>query len=212
MSYNAFMDLKEILDFLRENLQKLVISAFFGILLGGMVFALLPIKYLSSGTLFVGRKISDSNNFYNYSGYYDQLAALSFANTVKGLLEDKNLLSQVLPVSKQENTERNIRKLRRQIKTKDIGPQLVGLEVRANTSEEAERIWLSLFKKVVGATQDMNKKADPNLFIQITNNKIWTRKSTKNPLIFCIAGGLITLMIEAFFLATKEYLKKPEKS
>lgn len=210
MPYNAFMDLKEILDFFKENLQKLAISAFFGILLGGIIFAFLPIKYLSSGTLFVGRKVSDSKDFYSYSGYYDQLTALSFSDTIKGLLEDKNLLSQVLPVLEQENTEKNIRKLRRQIRTKDAGPQLIGLEVKSNTPEEAEKIWLNLFKKVVEATQDINKKSDPSLFIQITNDKIWTRKSAKNPLILCLAGGLITIMVETFFLATKEYLKKWE--
>ncbi len=213
MHYNGFMDLKEVLDFFAKTYKNLAICFVLGLFSGVATFALLPTKYISSGTLFVGRKVTKETEFYAYSGYYDQQTALSFTNTVRGFLEDKNLHAEVLKELDLNVTERNLRSLRRKIRVKNAGPQLINVEVRANSVEESERIWEVLTGITTKTIEDLNQKADSQLFVEATNSKIWTRDLTQNPFIFGAIGGLVFLGAGTFFLALKTYFYKnlPQK-
>jgi capsular polysaccharide biosynthesis protein len=208
MLYNGFMDLKELLDFFKTNVKKIIGFFISGLLFGGIVFGILPKKYISGGILFIGKEVEKSEEFYAYSGYYDQQTALSFTKTIKGFLEDKNLYAEVLTDLGENVTEKNLRKLRRKIKATDAGPQLINLEVRANSPIETEKIWEALAEITAETTKELNKNADSGIFLQTTNSEIWTREIVRNPFVFGLVGGLLLMGAEIFYLAIREYLKK----
>jgi len=208
MLYNGFMELKEIFDFFKANSAKLATFFVFGLFLGLVIYGILPSKYISSGTLFVGRAVSDSEDFYAYSGFYDQQTALSFTRTVKGLLEDKNLYAEVLTELKEDVTEKNLRDLRKKIKVKNSGAQTLSVEIRANSMEETKTIWNTLIRKTTETVELANSKSNEKLFIQKLNSEVWSRKITHYPLIFGSIGGLFFMGIGTFLIGLKTYFSK----
>ncbi len=208
MVYNGFMDLKEVLEFLKKIYKSLLAFFAVGVFLGILVFSTLPKKYISSGTLFVGRTVTETQEFYSYSGYYDQQVALSFTNTVRGFLEDKNLHAQILKKLGTEATEKNIRAIDRKIRVKTAGPQLINVEVRSKSRRETEEIWETLVDETVKTMEVLNAKADSKLFIEKTNTTVLSRELMQNPFVFGGVGGLFLMGCGTVYIATKTYFYK----
>jgi len=196
MVYNGFMDLKEVLEFLKKIYKNLLAFFAVGVFLGILVFSILPKKYISSGILFVGRTVTETQEFYSYSGYYDQQVALSFTNTVRGFLEDKNLHAQILKKLGAEATEKNIRAIDRKIR------------VRSKSRRETEEIWETLVDETVKTMEVLNAKADSKLFIEKTNTTVLSRELMQNPFVFGGVGGLFLMGCGTVYIATKTYFYK----
>ncbi|MBD3365977.1 hypothetical protein GF360_01390 [candidate division WWE3 bacterium] len=204
------MELKEFFEFFKRPAKNLAVFFICGLILGGTAFFALPKSFVSKGTLFVSRIPEESAEFYTYSGYYAQQTALSYADTVRGLLENEVLHAKALETLEIPVTDKNLRNLERKIRVKDGGPQLVGLEVKNNSSENAAKIWEALTLNIENTSKEINLQGDPQLKITRVKEKPVIQEGYRNLYVFSAVGGLMTWGLGVFFLALKDYLKEAQ--
>ncbi len=204
------MELKEIFKFFGKQKKSLVIFFIFGVLIGAGAFYLLPAKYVSKGTLYVARKPEENEEYYTYSGYYAQQVGLSYTKTVRGLLEDGAIHSEVLEKLKIPITEKSLRKFKNRVKVKDAGPQLVGLEIKENSTDKANKTWNILAEIIEDTSLEINQEGDPYLYITRVKEEPVVQETYKDLYLFGITGGLFLLGLGTCFLALKNYLKEGE--
>ena len=202
------MELEEIINFFKEQSKNLGLFLIGGIILGGVAFYVLPAKYLSLGTLYIGRKPEESDEFYTYSGYYAQQVALSYTETVRGLLEDSTLQAKTLEELDTPITETSLRKLQNKIRIIDAGPQLVTLEVKEKSAAKAVKVWESLATNITNTSAEINKKGDEKLSIKRVKEKPVVKETYKNLYVFSLAGGLLSLGLGTLILGIKNYMKE----
>jgi capsular polysaccharide biosynthesis protein len=204
------MELKEILNFIKQKSQILSLCLLVGGILGTSAFFLLPTKYLCLGTLYVARQPEESSDFYTYSGYYAQQVALSYAETVKGLLENNTLQARALEELEIPVTEKNLRKLQNKVKVIDAGPQLVALEVKEKSQTEAREVWEALTTNITATSTEINKKGDSKLNITRVKEEPVTKETYKNLYVFSAAGGLLSLFLSTTVLGIINYMKEEQ--
>ncbi len=204
------MEVREIAYFFKKVSKKLLAFFVIGGLIGFAVFTILSIKYVSSGTFYIGRKVAEHKDFYAYSGYYDQQTAISYTDTVRGLLESRDIKAMLLEKLNTDTDARNLRRLSNKVRVKDKGPQLVEIEIRENSRESGEKTFLLLADIIDEINGSLGEKSDRNLSIQKVKDLPVTRRVNREPFVFGLAGGLFSLTTGTFILGFKDYMQRKE--
>lgn len=204
------MELKEIFNFCKKFGRKLFFIFVLGSLCGGVLFFIIPEKFLATGILYISRTTEESEDFYTYSGYYAQQVALSYTNTVRGLLESEALQAKALEEMQVPLTKTNLKKLGKKIRIKDAGPQLVEIEIKDKSPEKARETWEALSQNIQMASLEINNVGDPKLQITRVKEEPVIKETYKELYVFTLLGGLIALGTSTLYFALETYMKGNE--
>lgn len=199
------MELKALFNIFVENQLKIILIAVFGVVIGICAYFFLPTRYIASGTLFVARGTErPSNEEFSYEGYYAYQASRGHAETVAGLLESADIRHKSLIALDLEPTGEALRKLGRMSTVKKNADQLVSLEVRASSVDEAKKVWGTLIEQTLIVIDSF---ADPLLRVNTINTEPVVKEVYKNVYLNGILGFAFGFMFAYSFFVFKKYLE-----
>jgi len=206
------MELKEMINFGKKNIKFLVAATAFMGIVGALAYYFLPIKHYATGSLFVRRSIYPySETHFTYEGYYGQQAAMAYANSVIGLVESEDIRAQALTTLEVPVNEETLRKYKRKIRTIKTGPQLIGLVVKENSPQEAEKLWQSVADATINTMNGISRVNDPFVgVIKVSEDPI-VREGYRNPVVCVLVGMGFGLMLSVSYLALFNYFKSNKK-
>ncbi len=206
------MELKEMISFGKKYIKILVASMVLMGIMGALAYYFLPLKHYATGSLFIRRSIYPySESHFTYEGYYGQQAAMSYANSVIGLIESEDIRAQVLNTLEIPVNEKTFRKYERKIRTIKSGPQLIGLVVKESDPQEAEKLWQAVADSTINTMNGISRVNDPFVgVIKISEDPI-VREGYRNPVIYVLVGMGFGLMLSVSYLALFNYFKSNKK-
>lgn len=200
------MEIREIVKKIRKSKALFAYFSVAGLIAGILIFTI-PAKYLSSGALYINRKIDKSDSFFTYEGYYSQQSAMAYANSVMALAESSDVKKQVLDEMGIPISNENLKKLDRAVVVKKTGPQIITISVKDTDPERSQEIWEKLTKTIVEISKNMNKDGDENLLVSKVSEKPLVNEVFKSAPIFVLAGLLVGFVFGLIFICIKEYFK-----
>lgn len=199
------MELKEILSFLKKHSKVITIGSMLGAIIAIAAYFLFPPKYYASGSLFIRRTIYPySDNHFTYEGYYSQQAAMFYANSVVGLIESEDVLSQALTSMGIAVDEKSLMKYARKIRTIKSGPQLVGVVVKGNNENETKQLWQAITDITTKKLDEINQRGDPFMSIAKVLDEPIMKKDYRDVYLFTIVGLTFGFLLSSFYLALKK--------
>lgn len=205
------MELREIIQVLLKNSKALILITLLGTL-GGLIVFFLPTRYVAKGSFYAKRAANEATSeFFTYEGYYGQQAALSYTNTVIGLLESTDLMKMALEKLNEPVNEITLRKYKKLVNVKKKGPQLVTLETKGQDQSSAKLLWDALSDSLFETAVKINVNGDPALsFSKISEDPVVNR-NYKNIWINMLAGTGVGFAFGLFAVSIKEYMKGSKK-
>jgi capsular polysaccharide biosynthesis protein len=201
------MEIREIIKKVKKQKLIPIFASLVGFL-AGLVIYYLPQKYIASGSFYISRKINNSTDFFTYEGYYAQQTALNYTNSVSALIESKDVQKELLEKMREPINEKNLRELKRDIKVKKTGPQIILMEIKNETPEKSKEIWRNLSGIVISKSEELNREIDNNLQIFTISKEPSIEETYKNLLLFSLVGLIIGGAIGLLIISFKEYSKK----
>jgi capsular polysaccharide biosynthesis protein len=202
------MELKDIVRFINNNIKIILGSGFLLALLGMAAYFLIPDRYYSEGSFYIHREVEVGvEGHFTYEGYYGQQTAMAYTNTVIALFDNINIKQMVLRELDIAATERNLRELDRKLRTKKPAPQLIVLTIKANSPDEAEKVWRSFSNNTINTAQILNASGDPLLQITQLEGPV-TKTGYKNILVNIFGGFAVGLLAGIFVSAVVSYKKE----
>ena len=190
------MELKVILTFISDIRRYLLIGGLSFALLGGVLYYLIPQRYIAQGSLYITRSVStvdklpmdDSIQEFDYEGYYSQQNAQSYSGTVVALIESSDIKSEVLKKMSFEVNSKTLRELGRNITVKKKAPQLVYVSISALSQDQASKTWSILTESLIGKTSELNASGDSKLTVQSVSTEPIVSKPYRSLVLNCLVG------------------------
>jgi len=201
-----------MISFGKKNIKILAVSVVLAGSVGALAYYFLPIKHYATGSLFIRRSIYPySENHFTYEGYYGQQAAMSYANSVIGLVKSEDIRAQALTSLEIPVNEKTLRKYERKIRTIKSGPQLIGLVVKEKSPQEAEKLWQAVADSTINTMNNISRVNDPFVgVIKISENPV-VREGYRNPVIHVSVGMGLGLVLSVSYLTLFNYFKSNKK-
>lgn len=201
---NQTMELKLLFKVIKKYSKTMYICAIIGALLGIIAY-FIPSKYISTGSFYIKRSADANISFFTYEGYYSQQTALSYTNTVVGLLESVDIQSKALSKLNIPINEVSLRRYAKYIKVKKSGPQLVTLTVKGNSFADSKNLWGAVADELVVANQQLNVNGDNKLNVSKISLQPVVKKEYRSLWLHIPAGILLALGAGIFSISLKEY-------
>lgn len=178
----------------------ILIGAIFGILLSQF-----PIRYIAHGEIMVLRKTGDQEvDILNQA----QQNSIYGADSVKALVENKQILAMVLRDSGVNPTGKNINKLERNVKATKQSPQVVRIIVRDSDKVFAETYWKGISSKVSDAFELNEAYGDARLSLQFIDESPTVYKEYRSPIVLALGGMFMGLAVGMFLVTVTTYSKR----
>ncbi len=197
-----------MIHFIKHNSTILIGLLIAGGLLGALVFYVIPEKYIGSGLFFITREAEISDEFYTYSGYYNQQTALSHTRTVRGIMETEEFQAMLLRELGIEVNRKSLRKFRKNYRVKETGPQLIKVEIKSNETAKLTETWSVLNSVLLELAEILVEDGDPNISTIPLQEVPLVREVPETLYVFSSVGALVTLGLGTLYLGVKEYLKE----
>jgi len=174
----------------------------------GVIYYLAPPGYSATGALYIKRSVDlSSDKYFAYEGYYGQQTALSFTNTVAGLIDSMDVRKMSLDKLNVPTTSYNFQKYSFLIKTKKLGPQLLTLTTKGKTTNSAKNLWEAVADSTIATATKINANGDPALSISKVSEAPVVKPQFK-PIEICLpAGFLMGLFFGVLAVSLKEYFE-----
>ena len=212
------MSLENHIKFIfRRKFDLVAVGLLFG-LLGIVLHFVIPIKYIASGSLYVARKIEISKvqeisqeertveEVFTYEGYYARQNALSFSETVIGLVDSDTVLNVLLQKAGKPTNSENLRKVRKNVAVKKLAPQLIEVNVKAASIEEASTTWNQVTNIVVDYSKTLSNSGDPNLVVVKVDKEPLVMETYRNPFLNFVVGVVLGVVFAYLLFSFAEYL------
>ena len=168
-----------------------------------------PKTYTATGSFFVSRDVEKtSNEYFTFEGFYSQQSALSFTDTVIGLLESVDVRKESLLLLNITPDEAALRKLNRTIKIKKAAPQLITLKVAGKTKTEAREVWTALSEIALKTVTDLRENGDRSLHLTLLQKVPVVQEAYRNILLNFSTGFLFGILTAAISIFAKDYFSK----
>ncbi len=183
---------------------------FFAAVVGYGVSLKWPVYFRASGILFVNREAEKKvvgNNYYTYEGFYRQQTAERFTDTVVGLLKSEVILAgagKSLGLAVDHN---GLKRLSGATEVRKAAPQLVKLEVKQKTGEQATKLWQALAKEGIEKVKTLGAGEDSRLLLSQVTSEPLVNAVSPDPLLDTVVASGLGLVAGLFVLSLKEYLQ-----
>lgn len=201
------MELRDLIKKLISHKKILIVFALSGLLTGFAIHAY-PAKYVSTGSVFIGRITDKNTSFFTYEGYYSQQTALAYSNSIIGLLESSDLIRKTTDSLGIEYNEVSARKLKKDISVTKAGPQVITVNTRGNTAEESSLLWEVLIQNLDEATSQINTQSDPALKIFKISKEPVVKKVYKPLWAYLVVGTILSSSLGVLYITSREYFKE----
>lgn len=202
------MELREVLLVFRRYARALALAAGLFGLAAFAVSSSLPVKYQAATTVFVKRQAGpESASYFTYEGYYAQMTASEYANTVVGFLKSDDILKRALEIVERPSDQKALGEVRNAVFAKKIAPQLVFLTVTRRDQSEARGLASALVQATQERSNLLNQTGDRGLSIDTLNPNPIVKTLKPQPLLnaaVAVTGGLLLALLAAFLF---EYLR-----
>lgn len=178
-------------------------------IVGVVLYYVIPPKYLASGTLYVERAVENGGGrYFTYEGYYNQQTAVSYTNTVLGLLDSDDIKTLALRKLGIQINEQSLRKFNSQIKTTKTGNQLITLSVKGATPQKAESAFNALSQVTISTSDRISQTSDPYLHLTLITDQPVVRETFRNVWVNLAIGVLSGFLLAVLYLSFSTYLKE----
>lgn len=202
------MELKDLIKLFRNNSKTILFFSVIFAVIGIILFNISPKKYIATGSIYVGRKINEiTEDHFTYEGYYGQQAAISYTNSVMGIIESENIRAMTLEDLSLPVKESTIRKLANKTNIKKAGPQIITVSIKDSNKESAKDLWLSMINATEKSTQKINDESDPFIYITKIDTQPLVRDAFSSIYINALIGFVTGFTISYIYFAFKKYLK-----
>lgn len=203
------MELKEIVQFYENNLRPVIISLIFTTLLGALAYFYLPVRYQAIGSLFVKRVVYPfSEDHFTYEGYYGQQAAVSYTDSVIGLIKSIDVQAAALKKLALPVDDKNLRQLEKMTRITKSGPQVVTVYVKENSPEKAAQTWRALTEATITTAEQLKSGGDPYMNVAKVSQEPVVKEGYRNLPVFSLIGLALGFLLSSFILAIKTYFSK----
>ncbi|OGC46514.1 hypothetical protein A2V49_00495 [candidate division WWE3 bacterium RBG_19FT_COMBO_34_6] len=201
------MELNSMILFLKKYRIKILLVGILSAIVGIALFFLLPVKYYSSGSIFVKREIYPyATDHFTYEGYYGQQAAMSYTNSVIGLIKSEDITARSLIQIGEVVNEKNLRKYMQKIKAVKTGPQVITIITKGNTLSDAQSLWGAVSTSIISTMQKINSQNDPYVGLIKVSDEPITKESFKNIYVSTTVGFLLGCLLAMVIFSIKNYL------
>ncbi|MFZ5424437.1 MAG: YveK family protein [Patescibacteria group bacterium] len=201
------MELKDIIELLKKNREFLITVCLFFMFVGVGLYFALPKRYTASGSFYIKRFVYESSpEFFTYEGYYGQQAASSYTDTVIALFESVDLQKAVLEKLNLQTTDAELRSIKRRIRVKKAGPQLITVTVKGSTQSFANDVWNALAEETLAVVENVNAEGDTTLSIEKLSSEPVLQQTYSNVFINAFIGLSLGFIMSVVWLSFKEYL------
>lgn len=144
----------------KQKLPLLLLGGLLGLVVGLVVFYLVPPKYIATGSFYTARRIETVPSAFSYEGYYASLASLNYAKTLTALIKSDDVKSRVLTGLKEEVSRKGLRELDRAIRVLKTDSSLVTFQVKHQDPTRVQAIWKLTSEEILQLSADINKNGD----------------------------------------------------
>ncbi len=201
-----------MVKFFKANIKMLLVFSLLSGGLGAAAYFFLPTKYYASGSIFVKRVIYPySETHFTYEGYYGQQAAVSYTNSVIGLIESEDIHAQALQKIGISVTEKSLRVVDRKIKTIKSGPQIINLVTKEKSPEKTEELWSAVADSTLETAEALKTGGDPYINVAKVSDRPIVKEGYRNLPLFSFLGIGLGLLFSTSVLSVKNYFHKKKK-
>ena len=170
-----------------------------------IVLSMQPVSYKIYNTFFIDR-LSDPNptQYFTYEGLYSQQTAERFTDSLKGLLESKNVLALALEKAGMENSQITRRQLEKSLTVRKTGPQVLYLEVKG--SEKDAKIVNGLTSVIEEYVNGVNSQSGKQIIFKKVSNEPVVETVNKYAMLAALSTFLIISIFAISLIEIKKYL------
>lgn len=199
------MELRDFFKLIFKN-RYLVLGAAF--LLGAVAYVVsltLPPRYLASSTLFISRLVSPpADGSFAYEGYYAAQTADKFTETAFGLIKSKDILSETLKQLGLPINYRNLKNLSGSLFVRKAAPQLLSLEMKGKSGEEASSKMKALISVASLKVSEISQKDKSEISVSPLFSEPVVEKVEVYPALNGAIGLFVGLGIAVSFVALRK--------
>jgi capsular polysaccharide biosynthesis protein len=201
------MELASLLRQLRNNILPITVFAVFLAVISGLMAQKYSHRFTATLSFYVYKphEVAPSGE-YSYDGYYAQQIAESYTDTLVGLLENPDILSQAL-TSLGIDASRDLASYANSITVEKVAPQLVTLKVALNNREESSRLATSVAENVRSQVSKFNNQRGEGVEVGLVETDPLQGEEQIPATIAGIAGLLLGVVMGIGFLFFRVYLK-----
>lgn len=181
-----------------------------GLIFAVLVFAgtlLYPKQYRAYNTYFIDAQyVKTTDSIIDFSP--QQLAEKATEN-MKGIMESKNFLGNVLETAKYESNYKSREKLAKRLLVKKVGPQVLFVQIKGYSDSDISENTINSFTKVLGKEID-SINSNGNILVSFTevNGKPNVEEVNMYPFLNAVLAFLGTVILGVSIFEFKKYIEK----
>jgi len=203
------MSTYEFKQILKKNYQKLVLFTFLGGFTLGLISSFFPKSFVAEGSFILLPIYSvsekNTNNQYNYDGYYIDQITQSYSKTILGIIDTPEFKKRISDSLKIEANFINLFAFNLNTNFKETAPRILVLSVKENSSSAAEKKFDIYSAEILNYANKYN--TDKKFKLERLDNFVFTYENTRSIYFYSLIGALLTFSICLTFF----YLKGAKK-
>jgi len=206
MKNNKSMELREYMRMLQKN-STIILTITAIVAVGAFVLSMrIPEKHEAQLSVYVHKAAEQpQSGDFTYDGYYAQLAAEAFTDTVVGLFESTTTAKHALEIAEMDSQIHAVRSLHAKIGVEKVAPQLIEVSVTDTDRDYAVTAIEAIYKSVEEEVTNAHRDSGNELSVKRINDEPLVL--LKQPLLWLntLVGLLIGILLSVVVVAMKVY-------
>jgi hypothetical protein len=187
------MSTYEFEQILKKNYQKLVLFTFLGGFTLALISSFFPKSFVAEGSFILLPIYSvsekNTNNQYNYDGYYIDQITQSYSKTILGIIDTPEFKKKISDSLKIEANFINLFAFNLNTNFKETAPRILVLSVKENSSSAAENKFDIYSAEILNYANKYN--TDKKFKLERLDNFIFTYENTRSIYFYSLIGAFI---------------------
>jgi len=198
--------MKELRDYLKIFKRYLLLLVILLVGTNGLVltyFLNQPERFKAKAVMYVNRTPEPRNNqYYTFEGYYAGLASKEQTDVVVGLLKSNDISRLAWEKAALTNSSEKIT-----TEVRKVGPQLINVEVRAQSEEVAKKLLVSLAVVVSERSQQLAKNENQAAEVTLVNPEPEAGPASVNLPLYVAIASVGSLLLTFLITVIREYFR-----
>ena len=184
----------EFKQILKKNYQKLVLFTILGGFILGLISSFFPKSFVAEGSFILlpvfNVSEKNTNNQYNYDGYYIDQITQSYSKTILGIIDTPEFKKRISDSLKIEANFINLFAFNLNTNFKETAPRILVLSVKENSSSAAEKKFDIYSSEILNYANKYN--TDKKFKLERLDNFVFTYENTKSIYFYSLIGAFTT--------------------